>query len=233
MFVATDGNFAAAVALLRFSGSVEALPTGTYTIGGKAAVARVEQLDRDFQAHAAGVRDLLRYRNGEAHLGVVDTSKRRAAAVTFFRSINALLRLKPKKFWSPHEDLLKALLDEDAKALRQTVEIKLSAARIKLDGLRASEHFSAITVSAEVNAEAQLSETSLIVECPVCGLEVGVATGENQEVFDATDDEWTSEIQLWASSFKCMLCGLSLESSEEVDQAGAPGVIPNPDAELP
>lgn len=233
VFVAPERNFPAVVALVRLGADVEKLPMGTHTATARQALERVEYLDPSFSAHSAGVRNLLLHRNGEAHLGLVDATRRRALGVSFFRAINGLLRVKADVFWAPHDRLVTALLDQEAETLKQAVEIKLAAARVRYEHLVGLVHFDAVEASAQVAAVALASDTSLVEQCPVCSEETAIAVGDNHEEVESDGGDWASwSVCLWTSSFRCLMCGLSLESPEEIQAAGLPEALDNPHADL-
>ena len=58
--------------------------------------------------------EVIRYRHGEAHLGVVRGADGRRLLVSFFKGANALLRVSADNFWLPHEALVRVTLDDNA-----------------------------------------------------------------------------------------------------------------------
>ena len=229
-YLAPDRHFRSTVALTRAAKDIESLPAGTRTVGGAEAFRRAVEVDAALKAHEHAVPELLAFRNGEAHLGMIDASKRRAAAVSFFRVINARLKKKPGSFWGPHQGLVKTLLDEDAEATAQAVAIKLSAARVRLDELRAlGDQFEYVRASAERLMQVKQDDRSLPRSCPVCGAEA-LLVGTNDVVFSMEEDDWElsrPEVHLFASRFRCDLCGLDLSGHEEIDEADLPSIVAN------
>ena len=57
----------------------------------------------ELKAHDTGVSELFAYRNGEAHLGVVDTTLRTRAFVSFLEGVKAVLG-DDAELWKPHEE---------------------------------------------------------------------------------------------------------------------------------
>lgn len=230
-YLGPDRQFRSTVTLVRAAKDIAALPSGTRTIGAAEAFNRAVEIEPALKTHEPSVTELLAFRNGQAHLGVVDASKRRATAVSFFRIINALLKKKPASFWGHQQGLVKTMLDEDAEATAQAVAIKLSAARIRLDDLRAlGDQFEAVRESAQRIMQVKQDDRSLALACPVCG-ENGLLVGANEVVFSMEADDWesrTPEVHLFASRFRCDLCGLDLSGHEEIDEADLPSIVENP-----
>jgi hypothetical protein len=113
-FLAPQEKFPAARHPWRAREDVSKVPTRTATVTAKVTLERVVVLEPSFSAHESGMREILRYRNGEAHFGTVDSSMHRRLVVNFLRATNALLCVDPSVFWRPHEVLLRTIIDEQA-----------------------------------------------------------------------------------------------------------------------
>jgi hypothetical protein len=207
------------------------LPTGTATVGATQSLDRFQHIDRGFHAHhGSGIRDLLHYRNGEAHLGIVDASKRRAAAVVFFRAINGLLTIDPEKFWAPHAEMVATLLNQEGESVAQAVAIKIAKARVQADRLRGLPQFEAVVVASSAKAAAEETDDVLLYECPACGERTATVVGDNEPVVDWDGDDWASTggVELVPRELRCSLCGLVLDGSDELSAASIPDAIANP-----
>jgi hypothetical protein len=227
VFVASR-NFPSAVALWRARDDIRKLPTGTMTIGGKEGVERLTALEPPFAPLASGVQEILVYRNGEAHVGVVDETQRRRGLVSFLRAVNYLLRHHPDTFWHPHGDLVRVALDENAKAISQKVAFAVGRAKQRyhqrVDALDPGhrEGFDAVVLS---EVERQLADDIQQLECPACASPATIQ-GENYvEAEPAFGKEGDIEgvdawIEFHARSFKCGACGLELQGDDELRAAG-------------
>ena len=126
-FIAPDRAFTSAVELWRTRDDIKLLPVGTKTIGGAEAVARVAVIEKAFSPHADSVKEILRFRNGEAHIGAPGASDYRKVFVDFVAAITALLQVAPDVFWGKHSDLVRVTLDENsADIAREVTEIARS-----------------------------------------------------------------------------------------------------------
>ena len=84
-FIAPDKNFKAALALWNTQNDVSKLPFGTRTIGGVEALDRTRDIEPSFERHANSTRDILRFRNGEAHIGAPGSTEHRRFFASFAR----------------------------------------------------------------------------------------------------------------------------------------------------
>ena len=238
-FLAPGQHFASALDLWRARGDVRQLATGTRTVGGLDAFRRLTAMKPELKAHDTGVSELFAYRNGEAHLGVVDATLRTRAFVSFLEGVKAVLG-DDAELWKPHEELVRVTLDENAERIHRDVQLRLAHARERFDLLRTSlgeGHAAAIAVL-EMNGIGELKLDEAVAQCPACGSRA-LAHGLNELEYGEVDvgrDGDIEGVETWlqfrALSLKCELCGLELSSPAEVKAAGMPESWLNDDAEL-
>jgi hypothetical protein len=238
-FLAPGQHFASAVELWRARGDVRQLATGTRTIGGLEAFRRLTAITPELKPHDASVAELFAYRNGEAHLGVVDTTLRTRAFVSFLEAIKAVMG-DDAELWKPHDELVRVTLDENSERVHRDVQLRLARARERFVLLKTSlgdGHAAAIAVL-EMNAIGELELDEAVTQCPACNSKA-LAHGVNELEYGEVDvnrygeiegiETWLDFRPLW---LKCELCGLELSSPPEVKAAGMPERWLNDDAEL-
>jgi hypothetical protein len=226
-FLAPGQHFPSAVELWKARDDVRQLATGTRTVGGLEAFRRLATMRPELRAHEGGVAELFAYRNGEAHLGAVDTTLRTSAFVTFLEGVRAVLG-DDAELWRPHDELVRVTLDENAERISRDVQLRLSRARERFGLLKTSlgeGHVGAIAML-EMNAIGELDLNEAIAPCPACGSKA-VARGVNELEYGEPDFGKDGEIEgvpSWlefrALSLKCEICGLELLSLDEVKAAG-------------
>lgn len=241
-FIAPDRHFRSALALWQTRDDVSKLPIGTRTIGGSEALERVKELEPGFDRHVESVRQVLRFRNGEAHLGAPGSSEHRRVFSDFARALTSLLRVAPAEFWGEHNNLIELAVDDSTAAVAREVAEKMSRAtltfRQRFDHLGEEQRTTLLDLAAH-HADRQANDALLVWECPGCGHESALLSGENFVEFDV---EWDhrDRVQVDASPFiefrghflDCALCDLELDGLEELEAAGMDPVFPNDEADL-
>jgi hypothetical protein len=228
-FLAPDRSFPVALTLWKFRDDIERLPTGTPTIGPKEAFQRLVTLHPAMEELRSGVTELLAQRNGEVHLGVIDATTQGRTIVSFVKTMNLLLGVSEKEldqFWSPHNELVKAILDDQAKEVRRAVQLKISAAIEKfkiIQSLPQEQRDAFLTVITNQRPELEIEEAE--VKCPACK-SVALASGVNEvEVGDVSvhRDGTIEGVESWLEftpfSMSCLYCGLHLENRAELAAA--------------
>ena len=241
-FLAPDGNFRSAVALWTSRSDMETLPNGTPTVGARAAFERLVILHPAMNELRPGVVELLQQRNGEVHLGLIDATLQRRVFAAFLKSMNLLLDIADSElneFWRPHGDLVRTILDESAKQVQQSVQLKVSAAKEQfkvIESLPVEQRDALVKVIAGQRPEVEIDEAE--VECPACR-STAIATGANElEVGEVTVGREGSidGVETWLRftplSLKCPFCGLRLENRAELSAAGIPGSWVNENEEI-
>jgi hypothetical protein len=241
-FLAPERPFSAAVALWKFRDDIERLPTGTQTIGPSKAFERLVTLHPAMKELQIGVDELLAQRNGEVHLGVIDETMRVRTFFSFVKATNLLLGVSEvdfDQFWSPHNELVKAILDDQAKEVRRAVQLKISAAIEKfkiIQSLPQEQRDAFLSVITNQRPELEIEEAE--VKCPACK-SVALASGVNEvevgEVSvhrDGTIEGVESWLEFTPFSMSCQYCGLQLENRAELSAAGIEGSWVNHDEDV-
>lgn len=241
LFIAPDRSFTSAVELWRTREDIDSLPVGTKTIGGAEAVARVGVVEKTFLPHVESVREILRFRNGEAHIGAPGSVDHRKVFADCLAAVNALLRVPDDAFWDPHSDLVRVTLDETTAIVARHVAEKLGAAaatyRRRFSSLDEHQRSSLVHL-AEGDAARRQSDESLLRECPACGMDAALLHGENAVEVDIDVDHREGVIvgtghyvEFRADSLDCLACALELDGQEELEAAGYELAFPNDDAD--
>ena len=222
--------FSTTLALWKFRDDIERLPTGTPTIGAKEAFQRLTVLHPAMEELRSGVTELLAQRNGEVHLGVIDATIQSRTIVSFVKAMNALLGVSQDEFdefWSPHSELVRTILDDNAKQVQRAVQLKISAAKEQfkvIQSLPPGQREAVVSVISGQQLEPEMDEAP--VKCPACG-SAALATGANElevgEVSvhrDGSIEGVESSLEFTPLSLKCPYCGLHLENRAELVAAG-------------
>jgi hypothetical protein len=234
-FLAPDGKFSSAIELSNASEDIGRLASGTPTVGGRVALERFVQLYPAANRVTNGIAELLTYRNGVAHLGMIDATLQRRALNSFLQGFSAVLDLDPEEFWSPHYEFVRAILDEDSELVQQAVTLKISQARERFRQIESLTPLQRDVILALVAS--QLSDGTIeqsLVECPACGSQA-LALGSNEIDYDDVDIDMDSaiggrlQVMFTPGSLKCGVCGLRLENPDELFHAGVPATWENED----
>lgn len=236
-FIAPDRGFKSAVELWRTRDDIESLPVGTRTIGGADAVERVAVVEKAFAPHADSVKELLRFRNGEAHVGAPGASDHRKVFVDFLSAITALLNVQADVFWGVHTELVRVTLDKNSADVAREVAQRLAAGaatyRRRFDALDEHQR-SSLRALAEQDAEHRESDEALVRMCPACSIEAALLHGDNSVEVDIDVDHREGVIigaghyvEFRARDLECLACGLELDGPEQLEAAELETVFPN------
>ncbi|MHB8246210.1 MAG: hypothetical protein ACYDGN_12825 [Acidimicrobiales bacterium] len=227
VFLAPDKHFSSTLALWGARDDIARLPTGTRTVGGMEALARLIQIQPSVASMQAGVTELLRHRNGEAHLGTVDATLQNRTFISFLRAVNAVLAVDQTTFWFPHTSLVRVTLDGNAQRVQREVHLKISKAIEKfkvIQSLDDERRDALVSILANRVSEHDLDEAT--VECPACK-SVALAFGTNVLDYGEPDfgpDGNVEGVPSWLDftplSLRCEACGLHLNDPEELAAAG-------------
>lgn len=237
-FLAPDRVFASAIALSGASEDIRRLPPGTRTVGGQSALDRFVQLRPEAMWLKTGIAELLMHRNGEAHLGVIDATVRRRAFNSFLQGFTEVLDPDLEEFWSPHYEFVRATLDENAEQIQQAVTFKISQARERfrqIASLTPPQREAILALVGNQLADGTLDQS--FVACPACESQA-VALGSNEIEYDEPDFDKDGPsggrilVQFAPGSMKCGVCGLVLESPDELFHAGVPVTWENEDEDV-
>lgn len=241
-FLAPERTFSASIALWKFRDDIERLPTGTPTIGPTQAFQRLVMLHPSMEELKSGVTELLAQRNGEVHLGVIDEAMRGRTIFSFVKAMNLLLGVTSEEFdqfWSPHNELVKSILDDQAKEVQRAVQFKISGAIEKfkiIQALPPEQRDVFLSVISNQRPELEIEEAE--VKCPACK-SVALASGANElevgEVSvhrDGTIEGVESWITFTPLSLRCQYCGLHLENRAELVAAGIESSWTNDDEDV-
>lgn len=237
-FLAPDGRFASAIALSNASDDIARLPSGTRTVGGRVALDRYVQLHSSASWLSSGIAELLALRNGEAHLGVIDSTLQRRAFNSFLQGFNTILDPDLEEFWAPHYEFVRATLDENAQQVQQVVTLKISQARERyrqIESLTPQQREAILALVVSHSSVDVLDDSPVL--CPACGSQA-VARGSNLMDYDEPDFGRDGPVggRLWVQfspdSLRCDVCGLVLENPEELFHAGVPNAWENEDEDV-
>lgn len=168
-------------------------------------------------------------RNGGAHLALTTDEVARESARIMVRLLEPLIKsleLDRGKFWGEMELVAETLLDEKASQIGAAVEMKLAAARSRLEarlvGLGASERE---LVLKALSAHPFYTKDEESYECPACG-QIGVMVCELHDVgqpeFEYEQVDYDDFVyqgghidqMAYAVNFDCDTCGLDLDYDE-------------------
>jgi hypothetical protein len=178
------------------------------------------------------------HRNGEAHLGIIDSTLQRRAFNSFLQGFNVILDPDREAFWSPHYEFVRATLDENAQQVQQVVAFKISQARERyrqIESLPPEQREAILAIVASPTSDHSLDESP--VECPACKSRA-VAIGLNAVEYDEPDFGKEGPVGggIWLSftpeSLKCAVCGLALDNPEELFHAGVKDSWQNEDDDV-
>ncbi len=240
LFIAPANDFRSALALQRTADDFKLLPFGTRTVGGAEAVTRVALLDRNFVPHSETALKILKFRNGEAHIGAPGSTEHQKMFGSFLAALTNLVGAPNDEFWGQHVDLVRVALDKNAAQVAKVVAQKLAVARgiwSRRSESLDDEQRKGLLAFIEQQADAESSEEALRRECPACS-GPAVLYGDNSVEFDIDVDHRSGDIigggpflEFRATGLRCKACNLNLASEEELDAANIETVFPNDEVE--
>lgn len=201
LFIAPANDFRSAVALWRTADNFQSLPFGTRTVSGADAVARVTIVDKNFAPHGEAAKQILRCRNGEAHVGAPGSTEHDKDFANFLASIESLSEGSSDEFWGQHVDLVRVTLDQNAAQVAKEVTQKIGVARGNYSrrfGSLDDEQRRGLFAFIEQQVDAGLSDDVLRTECPACS-GPALLYGENSVEFDIDVDHRSGAITVLAS----------------------------------
>ncbi len=199
------------------------------TIGAHEACLRCAKLVPSFPYTQQADQALFTARNGGAHLALTTDEVARESARIMVRLIEPLIRmleLDRSKFWADMESVVDTLLDEKSSQISAALEMKIAAAKSRLEarlaGLDASER--AIVLNA-LSTRAFYSNDEEPYECPACE-QTGIVSCELRDIGQPEFDYEQVDIDefiyhgghidqiAYAANFYCDACGLDLDYDE-------------------
>ena len=229
LFLAKRNDFKSALDLHRSEGDAGRLQSGTRTIGAADAIEYFCQLEPEMRGLIEPAHELVALRNGQAHLGVNDETQKRRVFVVFLRSIESLLNIESKEFWSPHHDLVSTTLDQESKEMERLVQEKMASARVSFDkGLAVlpDEQRNALLVLIESRVASRVDDSEILwADCPVCSSPAIVMGLTEQTDWDVDYDDGVATsawpvLTFFAGTLECEACGLILDGDDEFEAAG-------------
>lgn len=196
------------------------------TVGLREALDRVANFV-DLKAPKSDLETLIGLRDGTVH-AAEDTVLEERVLVAFAKQSDALvadLGNERGDFWGAHLAVVDALLADAKDRIEHQVAVKLAAARASFDrrhGQLPTEILEFIRQSAGPMRHSFFDEER--ATCPACG-SFGIAYGDAEPEWGAEDSDGRHRVEFicWeAGSFTCRVCGLDLESPEELIAAGMP-----------
>jgi len=179
--------------------------------------------------HADRFELLLQAPDGVAHVSVHGGAADQVAGLAI-RGASEILQAKgrsPEDFLGDWLPPAHALLDEHARKVHRTVQLRLSWARDAF-AQRGDGDLDTQSAAVDVRAAIEADDTKVAVRCPACA-QYGIQTGENllqlEPDWDVADGETyisglVATVQLSVQAFSCPVCGLRLLDLEQLLEAG-------------
>lgn len=199
------------------------------TIGAHEACLRCARLVPEFTYTQQADQALFVARNGGAHLALTTDDVARESARIMVRLLEPLIKamsVDRSKFWGDMESVADTLLDEKATQIGASLEMKLGAAKSRLEarmaGLGAKER---VLVLRALTTHPYYTEDEEPYECPACG-QTGVMICELRDIgqpeFEyeqVAEDDFIYpgghiDRMAFAVNFDCDACGLDLNYDE-------------------
>lgn len=205
-------------------------PHEVKTISAHEACLRCARLVPEFTYTHQADQALFTARNGGAHLALTTDEVARESARIMVRLLEPLIKalsLDRATFWRDMESVADILLDEKASQISAALEMKVAAAKSRLEarlaGLGPAER---VLVLKALNSDwYSTSKTEELSECPACG-QIGVMTCELMDVgqpefdYEQVDHEefvyhgGHIDQAAYGVNFNCDSCGLDLDYDE-------------------
>jgi hypothetical protein len=215
-FIAPEGAFKFAVALNAANADISQLPVGTRTIAAAQALTRVVEVDPTMGRHAEAVLLVLRFRNGEVHIGSRGRNDDRAAFAAFAAALTGLLRGQPDSLWGEHAEVVRIAVDENVAMVHKVVAEKLGGARVRyrqrFDGLE-EDVADQLLALFERERRYMHDDGDASVDCPAC-------EGPARCYPDIQAEEDGTLTVIPAVGLECLACGLHLATVDELEAAG-------------
>lgn len=199
------------------------------TIGAHEACMRCTRLIPDFSYAQQRDQAVIDVRNGGAHMALATEATSRESARIMVRLIEPLIKhleLDRTIFWGDMTSVADTLLDENASQISASVEMKIAAARVRLEArLQGLADADRVLVLKALSAHPFYSIDEQPQECPACGQE-GVVICELHDVGQPEFDYERVDIDdflyhgghtdqiAYAVNFDCDTCGLDIDYDE-------------------
>lgn len=199
------------------------------TIGAHEACLRCARIVPGFTYTHQADQALFIARNGGAHLAIATDDVARESARIMVRLLEPLIKrmdLDRAKFWGDRASVADTLLDEKASQISAALEMKLAAAKSRLEarlaGLGESERE---LVLKALSTHPYYTKDEEPYECPACG-QTGVVScelkdsGQPEFEYEQVDDEdfiyhgGYIDQTAYGVTFNCDACGLDLDYDE-------------------
>jgi hypothetical protein len=193
------------------------------TVGVRDALVRVRMFVKSSVAEA-DLRTLADMRDGTVHAAMgVEVEER--LMVAFLRHADALLadlKCDRAEFWGAQLAVVDALLADASDKVGHRVGVKLAAARASFERLYAQVSAEALEIARRIAQPRVYEANEAPSMCPACE-STGVATGARDiEMKPGRDEAGRAHgVELFnADGFTCQICGLVLDSADELTAAG-------------
>jgi hypothetical protein len=202
--------------LLKLLGYPEGKPKPLRTVSLRVALKRVTTFVPS-RASTEALANLIDLRDGAIHIGA-STEVEERLLVAFVQRADSLLAdlsRDRESFWGGQLAVVDTILEEASSKVSHRVAVKMQVAkaRFERDYNDLPIKLRADVISTRETGIVRLDEAAM--ECPACDSR-GLASGE-VTVEWGTEDVWFS-----AHRFICPICGLRLDSMEEIDQVTDP-----------
>lgn len=205
-------------------------PHEVKTITAHEACVRCARLVPTFTYTQQADQALFVARNGGAHLALTTDDIARESVRIMVRLIEPVIKvldLERSEFWGDMESVVDTLLDEKASQISASVDMKMAAAKSRLEarlaGLGASER--AIVLKA-LTSRAYYASDEEPYECPACA-QTGIVICELHDVGQPEFEPWQGDDRgfddvgfidqiAYGVNFNCAACGLGLDYDEMV-----------------
>jgi hypothetical protein len=205
-------------------------PGNIRTIGANEAFTRCTQLIPKLKDYEKEMVLLFNFRNGVLHLAEYEKEFAKKVFSPYLKVIQILLETMNTPltdFFKEYSKLAETNIQESINEINIEVERLVAKAKLnfqkRFDGVEDSLKKSIIKNIADSYA---LTNYEKLIDCPVCNSDAvitGATAGVDWEVdydSDGTVSGAYPIVQLIAVSLKCNVCGLELNTSEEIDAAG-------------
>lgn len=206
-------------------------PGNIRTIGAKEVFNRCAQIIPKLKDYETEMNLLADFRCGVIHLAEYEREFTKKVFVPYLKVTKILLEamnLSVTDFFVGFNDLVETSIDESAKEINIEVERLIAKAKIDFQ-----KRFEGVDETMKKNIIKSITDSYILTKyeeeistCPVCDSDAVIAGTSEVEGWDVDfDRDGNPEgaypiVKLYGTSFKCNICGLKLNSSEELEIAG-------------
>jgi len=220
VLIADPKNFETMLVLVQ--SGVDSLPVPTIrTIGLSECLTRCSSLVASVARLRGDVKCVADYRNGAAHVGLVDPAEVRADLLAVLRMIDAVIvdmNYGRERFYTDHLDAVDIHLDDGRSHVDGKVATAIAVARDEFHR-RYAHNLPGPNVTDSLNANELNWLDRQLYDCPACGSDA-ILSGDLVPEWSAENEENRDnpasrlKVYFLPSDFSCKICGLELRGSE-------------------